>query len=814
MTAPRLSAFSLLTAACLAFAAVSARADGFDDMRAVWNARQIGVRAGEVLEGPMARLRDADCAQAGKWLALMATGPEAKALWPDLADWDNAWSYRVSANMTSNYKRLAQMTLMWATPGCKLQGDPQLRAALLRGLDWMEARHYHAGMAFEGNWWDWQIGSPLFMLNALALMGDAVPPELLARQLAAIDFMMPDPRRRRRPDGSLEAAPETGANLLDKVQVLALRGMVGKSAAKVAAARDALAPALRYVRSGDGFYADGSFIQHGHVPYAGNYGIVALENMARLIALFGAGPWPIRDPELVNVYAWARDAFIPLVIDGALVHTVRGRKVSNPGDSDHGKGRSVAAAVAELAQSAPPDMALQLRAALKGWMARDRSFGPDYAQGAGAGRPSLYGMRLLRAIQADPLVPAAPEAPGVRLFASMDRAILRGPGFGLAFSLFSPRVSAFSYGNRENARGWWSGVGMLSLYNADQAQFDGAFWPTVDSQRLPGTTTDHSAGGTPVEWKPYLNKAGWAGGATLDGNYGVLGMAFSMADVTGSDLRGNKAWFLFGDKVLALGGGIRASRPAETIVENRRLAGGGGQTLLVDGRAVATGEGRAIAFDAPVWAHLAGNVAGAGIGYCFPQRQPMVALRELRSGSWSDINEKQSAQPLRERYLSLALPHAGAAGADGASYSYILMPGASAEQTAVYCARPSLRVEDNTADVAAVSDAGPGLYAAAFWEGGRTAHLGGAAMLGSDRPATVIAQQRDGQLRLSVAEPTQRAAQLTLEWHRPVAAVLSADPAFEVLQLQPTLRLRVTTADALGRSFEIRLALPPAAPGK
>ena len=52
------------------------------------------------------------------------------------------------------------------------------------------------------------------------------------------------------------------------------------------------------MKSGDGFYADGSFIQHGAVPYAGNYGAVALDNMARLIALLGAGPWPIRDPNL------------------------------------------------------------------------------------------------------------------------------------------------------------------------------------------------------------------------------------------------------------------------------------------------------------------------------------------------------------------------------------------------------------------------------------------------------------------------------------------------------------------------------------
>lgn len=483
-----------------------------------------------------------------------------------------------------------------------------------------------------------------------------------------------------------------------------------------------------------------------------------------------------------------------------MINGVRGRKISAVGQTDHSVGRSVAATLADLARTAPAEDARFLRAAVKGWMQRDRSFGAGYLGTPGDRPLAIHDMRLLQGIARDPQVGAAPEPLGVRLYPSMDRAIVRGPGFGLAFSLFSPRISAFEYGNRENARGWWTGIGMLSLYNADQGQFGGNYWATVDTQRLPGTTTDHSASGKPREWFHYANSQSWSGGASLRGQYGVLGMAFSMKGVTGSDLAGKKAWFLLGDKILALGAGINASRPSETIVENLKLDGAGHNALRIDGRLMEAALGKQVAIDGAGWAHLAGNAAGADVGYCFPERPALAVLREERSGSWSDIHEAQSKAVVRDRYLSIALPHGAAPGQ--AHYSYLMMPGASAQTTAAYCAHRSIAVEANSAGAAAASDGALRVYAAALWKGGETVSLGGRPLLSTDVPAAVVLHEEGGRLAFSISDPTQGADSITLEVLRPVAASLAVDPAIEVLQTRPTLRLRVRVAGTAGRSVE------------
>jgi hyaluronate lyase len=96
-------------------------------------------------------------------------------------------------------------------------------------------------------------------------------------------------------------------------------------------------------------------------------------------------------------------------------------------------------------------------------------------------------------------------------------ALQRRDGYAYAVSLFSfKRMSAFEYGNGENYKGWWTGMGMTYLYNGDLTQYGGNYWATIDMGRLAGTTTDHSGSGEPVAWKFYGNTKNTVGGAELN----------------------------------------------------------------------------------------------------------------------------------------------------------------------------------------------------------------------------------------------------------------------------------------------------------
>src|SRR5262249_28176975 len=112
--------------------------------------------------------------------------------------------------------------------------------------------------------------------------------------------------------GRFAPAPAlTAANRVWKCTVVAIRGLVVKDAEKLALARDGLSDlrsrrdsVFEYVTSGDGFYRDGSFIQHGKHPYTGGYGISLLTNLANLMYLLSRSSWQITDASAQNAFLW------------------------------------------------------------------------------------------------------------------------------------------------------------------------------------------------------------------------------------------------------------------------------------------------------------------------------------------------------------------------------------------------------------------------------------------------------------------------------------------------------------------------------
>jgi hyaluronate lyase len=794
----------LLALACLQAGAVHAD-DAFDALRARWQTKLVGApdldRA-----APEVRTRLADRSNAAQaWLAALHRAPDATLLWDDIADFANPKPLLASAAVTSNADRLRQMALAYATPGSPSYGDARLAEGVTAGLDWFVRTLYRAGRPAYGNWWDWQIGTPLHLLDALCLMDARLSPDLRRRALAAVRWYVPDPRWRTRPDGRIDAQnPETGANLLDKSLAAILEGMLGRDAERVSAGRDAIGPALDVTTAGDGFYRDHSFIQHGYVPYTGSYGAVALADYARLVYLLSGSTWPLTDPRAARIFLWAREAYAPWLVDGAMPDAVRGRRVSSREQDDHRVGRGMIASLAVIADAAPPEDQRQLRAMIKGWMARDRTFGARYlddADGVGMTNVPLYELGRLKAIAADPAVPAAPETPGARMFPAMDRAILRGPGFAAVLSLASPRTSSFEFGNGENLGAWWSGMGVLDVYDADQAQHGPEYWATIDRARLPGITTDRSGSGRPVDWKQYPNTEAWAGGVG-DGDLAALGMAFSLRGVTGSGLHGRKSWFFFGDRILALGSGIAGEEgekgekgDTETIVDNRRI--GKTARLLVDGEALPDGRKRGAR-----WAWLEDPATGSRTGYVFPAGAALRTLRETRSGSWRAINDQQSAAAVTGRYQSLAIPHGAP------DYAYLLLPMADEAATRAAAADPGLRIDANDDQAAAAEDLRRHAWFANLWRAG-TAPRAGRDYAVASGPAAVLVTEAAGQLRVDVADPTQHQATLEVCLLRPAGALLAASPGLTVVRTAPDLVLRIATAGAAGAGFHAEFA-PPA----
>nr|WP_229833197.1 polysaccharide lyase 8 family protein [Streptomyces purpureus] len=733
----------------------AAAADEFDTLRARWLTLQLGTGYDPAAAPYASRLAETGELARG-FQASMA--PTATSLWPGHA-------FDPPSGITKSYSRLWTMTEAYLQQGTGLTGDESLLADVVRGLDHLSARVYHPGTTRYGNWWEWQIGSPRLLMDIVAALHDHLGPDRVQAACAAVDHFIPDSAL-----GSYTGT-STGANRVDLCRSVALRGVLGRDPAKLALARDALSPVFPYVTRGDGLYADGSFVQHTWVAYSGTYGQVLLDGLGRLFTLLAGSTWAVTDPARQIILDGVEHAYAPLIYNGLAMDSVNGRAISRGyarddarkilrGDHFHGQG--LIAAIALLAAGASPAERDRWHARVKGWIERD-TVSPILT----ARQFGVADLARLHAVAAAP-GPAAPEPVGHRLFAAMDRAVHRRPGWAANIAMASERISYYECGNGENPRGWHTGAGMLYWWGPGpgaDAQYTDWFWPTVDPYRLPGTTvsTKRLADRAGGEWGQPKPAVQWVGGAT-DGEFAAVGQHLKGL---GSTLEARKSWFCAADTVICLGAGITSTDgvPVETVVDNRNLGEQGTQAFT-------TG---------PRWAHLEGHggwVLPGGTG-------ALRTLREDRTGAWSDINAGSSTERRTRRYQTLWLDHG--TNPTQAAYAYLLMPGASRRAVAARSHDLGwLEILDNTADRQAVAVRSLGLTAANFWRAGTVERLKVSA------PASVLVRRRRSTAVLAVSEPPRTGQPLEIAWDRPVARILFRDPSVEVLATTPSLRLRIT----------------------
>ncbi|MGW0462391.1 polysaccharide lyase 8 family protein [Streptomyces tendae] len=732
--------------------AAAATADAYDTLRRRWLDITLGTGYDPAAEPYASRLSETG-ERAREHRATMA--PTPTSLWP-------GHPFDAPAGITFAYGRLWTMTEAYVQEGTGSTGDPALLADILRGLDHLSATVYNPATTRYGNWWEWQIGSPRLLMDITAALYDHLGTDRVAAACAAVDHFVPDAML-----GDYTGT-STGANRVDLCRSVALRGVLGRAPAKIALARDALSPVFPYVTKGDGLYADGSFVQHTWVAYSGTYGQVMLDGLGRLFTLLAGSEWEVTDPGKQIVLDSVEHAYAPLIHDGLVMDIVNGRAISRgylKSDdlhvmrSDHFHGQQIIAAMAVLAGGASDAERERWYARIKGWIDRD-TVTPVLT----APQFPLADLARLHAIAAAP-GEAAPEPAGHHLFAAMDRAVHRRPAFTAGLAMAGDRIAHYECGNGENPRGWHTGAGMLTWWANGTAsdQYTDWFWPTVDWYRLPGTTVSTKrlpdrAGGEWGEPKPDVR---WVGGTT-DGEYAAVGQHLKGL---GSTLEARKSWFFLDDSVVCLGAGITCADgvPVETVVDNRNL-GEGGDQALVRGRQ---------------WAHLEGHggwiVPGGGLG----------ALREDRTGAWSDINTTSTTERRTRRWQTLWLDH-GTDPAD-ATYVYTVMPGASRSAVARRAAdRHRVTVLANDGRRQAVSVPSLGLTAANFWQAGTAGPLTATA------GASVLVRRRGRTATLCVSEPPRTGEPLEIIWDHPVRAVPRADETVEILATGRRLHLRVT----------------------
>lgn len=709
----------------------------------------------------------------------------AQSLWSTLNQSPGrAWLWSNLSGLTNNsgdiwntYLNLQTLALAYSTTGSGLCTNAQLAASLISALDWMHANIYNENNTNQyENWWHWQIGVPLALNNVTVLLYNQLTGTEITNYMNAVNHFTPTP---------------TGdeANLLWTATVVGVRGAIIMDSTKLNAAVLALSSIFPYVTSGDGYYADGSFVFHSYYAYTDSYGESLIQYFSRLMEMVNGSRWAVTDPNQTNVYQWVYNSYQPVIHDCEALDMVRGRAIARYDEPSQFIGGEVVAAILHVAQFAPTNDAVAFKSMAKCWMLSDTV--TNFVASTDLGT-----VPLAQAVLADPAIPVRPEMTAHYTYAGMDRVVHLRPGYTFGLSMFSHRIATFEFGNNEDLKGWYTGYGMTYLYNTDQTQFDDCFWPTVNSYQLPGTTVDtqpRSAG----SGGGYLSVNNWTGGATL----GALGAAGMQLNAWNSSLTARKSWFMFDNEIVCLGAGITSTSnwDVQTIVEDRKLTSVGTNDFTVNGTVEPGWLGWAGSLAGVSWAHLTGNVPGADIAYYFPQPAALKSTRSTSTGSWYGIDPYEVGSPtntIGRNYLSCWFDH-GTNPVNG-TYAYVLLPGKSAADTAAYAATPQVSVIVNTNTVQAVSQGSLGVTAANFWTDGSQT-VGG---ITANRMASVLVRLTETNLTVAVADPTQtNTAGITVTVAQPVTQAVSLDSGVTVGQLSPGLQITAATAGAVGKTF-------------
>lgn len=712
----------------------------------------------------------------------------------------------ISADYTTQFTRLRSLALSFATKGSSLYGKREVYEEVVRGIEFMTTTMNYNGTYVAVNWWDWQIGCGQALTDILMILDEYVEDDFTKKYTNILEKYVPAPSKQLWISGTSIGGWNTSvsANRTDLALPVLGSGILARDKNRInlvpAECNSVLDIKANTTLYADGFYQDGSFIQHGYLAYSGSYGNELLKGVGRLNTILEGSAYVLNEQKLEEFYVAVLKGYMPLLYNGRMASAVNGRSITRyqPYGQELSGGNGTLANLLILAKSASPEFKEKIYQAAKYVMELNTELGSfDYYERA----RDIEVLLLYKDILGDESIAGEKPFTGAHVYGKMDRVAQSTNDYGIVLSMYSNRVANFESFHYENLNGWHTGSGMLYVYNTDYDQFGIGYWPTVDAYRLPGTTVDTrpiSNTGERATGETKRSAQSWVGGST-DGSVAAAGMQYDVNHLGGAygNLQAKKSWFMLDGAIVSLGADINGSTSAsiETVVDNRQLTNGGNNTVLVNGAVYAGGLQNTTANEGD-WIHIEGTYADSGMGYVFPQAAPLRLEKETSTGSYKQISSTQTNDTLfTEHYMKVSVNH-GQNVEDG-SYYYITLPGKNAQQTKAYAKNNPITVLQNDADAQAIFDASSNIFAMNVWNATGVS-VGGYTTNGH---ASMVVRNEGATRKVSVSDPTQSGRTITLTLDETIKEVVSKSGSINVEADNKTIT--INTAGTGGGSLAI-----------
>ena len=643
-------------------------------------------------------------------------------------------------DVLKQYDGLVKIVKAYATPGTKYYKKEEIKTQVIDALDWLYDNAYHENLPELGNWWQWEIGIPKKLNEILAIMYDEVPKDKKIKYLKASQYFQPYAKWSAfSPSASYSSAPHkrisTGGNRIDTSLICFIRGVLMEDRTQILDGLNSVAEVGKIVTEKDGFYKDGSFVQHDNVAYNGTYATVLFDGLGMILELIDGTEFKIESPEINNIYDSILKGYSYLMINGGVNDSVSGRSISRDNSSEIERGRDLVSSITLLSSKAPKEYRNDLYSMIKK-IVLDNNF---YSVIKKESKPKIK--NILENIMADENIKPL-KVEGTKIFGAMDRAVYTNSKEGkVVLSMHSNRIANYETMNEENLKGWYTGDGMTYIYGKDSSSFV-EFWPTVDMYHLSGVTNSinkmENKAGERRE-KPTVSPKKFVGGVET-GDVAFVGMDFISWN---NKTTAKKSWLMIDGAVLALGSNITSTDgEIHTTIDNRILKKG---KIYIDGEEL--NKNTTIKDPKNISINFNENYPDENIGYKIINSPELNINFTENKGSWKNIGGTLDTEIVKQ-YFSVYLNH----GKDPKDeiYAYVILPMFSKEEVENYdTSRFKIEKLDDKAHI--VRDTKTNIVAMNFWNVGENEFEG----IKTKYPLSIIKDEKDGTLKLYVSDPTQ-----------------------------------------------------------
>lgn len=667
------------------------------------------------------------------------------------------------------YENIKNIAKAYATPNTKYYKNPEIKKELIEYLGWLYDNAYHEGLPENGNWWQWELGIPKHLNDIMVLLYDDVPYEKRMKYLKASQYFQPFAEYSGvSPSASYSTSPDkrvsTGGNRIDTSIISFLRGVLMEDKVQVMDGAKAVADVGEYVTTRDGFYKDGSFIQHGNVAYNGTYASVLFDGLGSVLWLATGTQFEVKDERIDNVYESILNGYKYLFINGGVNDSVSGRATSRDNSSDISRGKDLLTSLSLLSIGAGKEYQDEIKSLIKTVALENNSYNTiDKIS-------NKIAKAIIRDIINDDSIKTL-KVEGTKVYGAMDRAVsINEKGGKFVLSMHSSRIANYETMNNENVKGWYIGDGMTYVYGTDSETFT-EYWPTVDRYHLPGVTNSlRERGDKSGERRGQTTSKAWVGGS-CNGKETFVGMDMISWNKA-TEMR--KSYFMTDDGAILIAASNINSKDGEvhTTIDNRIIKDG---KIILNGKEIK--EDTVIENPQNISLNFNENYKGENIGYKIVYAPQLNLKKETRTGSWKNIGGT-STEEITKDYFTAYINHGKNPKKSG--FAYIILPMYTQEEVDNYdVSRFEIIKLDKEAHI--IKDKKSGVTGINFWKDSPTKELG----IKAYSTLSVLLKENDEFLELWVSDPTQLAN---------YKSVLEVDGKYEIIE-SSTENIQATTSE-------------------